>query len=93
MLELAQYMMLKALNAGSPLHDQDDSTLFHQCVLGACHLQSQADAQGQASWSRHLLAFLRTQIDLTTVVGQRSDRVCCDPPPLTTSHLTLLTSS
>ena len=35
-LALAQYMMLQALSAGNPLHDQDDSTLFHKCVLGAC---------------------------------------------------------
>ena len=77
LLELAQYMMLKELSADNPLHDQDDSTLFHQCVLAACRSQSRADAQGQVSWSRHLLAFLRTQLDLTTVVGQRS--VCYNP--------------
>ena len=71
MLELAQCMMLKALNACSPLHDQDNSTLIHQCVFSACRSRSQDDARiGQVSWSRHLLAFLRTQLDLTKVVSQ-----------------------
>ena len=77
LLELAQYQMLKELSADNPLHDQDDSTLFHQCVLAACRSQSRADTQGQVSWSRHLLAFLHTQLDLTTVMGQRS--VCYNP--------------
>ena len=77
LLELAQYQVLKELSADNPLHDRNDSTLFHQCVLAACRSQSRADAQGQVSWSRHLLAFLRNQLDLTTVMGQRP--VCYNP--------------
>ena len=37
-----------------------------------CPSQSRADAQGQVWWSRHLLAFLHTQLNLTTVMGQWS---------------------
>jgi hypothetical protein len=70
-LDSAQFGMLRALYGGSPGQSERFEAFFGH-MRASCLAQQRADAEGQVSWGRHLLACLRRITGAELLIGVRA---------------------